>query len=167
MCDQQSLRSACTYAQSDQSYCQSLEYSMTVKLLTEHYLEFLSLKGGCRGLSQSTHVKMPHCWKSHALAHMKEKCQKFTYPHMQLLYMFSFPVYLRCSQRHFLLEWGCYKIWFLFVHHCHKLQNNHRKQSSLRSHHYDLKQFNSCVNPCVNPLTLKAPRKKAFENVFC
>ena len=41
---------------------------MIVKLLTEHHLEFLSLKGGCRGSSESTHVKMPHCWKSHALA---------------------------------------------------------------------------------------------------
>ena len=49
MCDQQSLRSACPYAQSDQSLCQSLEYSMSVKLLTEHILEFLSLKGGCTG----------------------------------------------------------------------------------------------------------------------
>ena len=38
---------------------------MTVKLLTEHHLEFLSLKGGCGGSSESTHVKMPHCWKSH------------------------------------------------------------------------------------------------------
>ena len=37
MCDQQSLRSACAYAQSDQSLCLSLEYSMTVKLLTEHH----------------------------------------------------------------------------------------------------------------------------------
>ena len=43
---------------------------MIVKLLTEHHLEFLSLKGGCRGLSESTHVKMPRCWKSHALAHI-------------------------------------------------------------------------------------------------
>ena len=30
---------------------------MTVKLLTEHNLEFLSLKGGCTGLSESTPVK--------------------------------------------------------------------------------------------------------------
>ena len=43
---------------------------MNIKLLTEHHLEFLSLKGGCTGSSESTHVKMPHCWKSHALAHM-------------------------------------------------------------------------------------------------
>ena len=42
---------------------------MIVKLLTEHHLEFLSLKGGCRGSSESTHVKIPYCWKSHALAH--------------------------------------------------------------------------------------------------
>ena len=40
---------------------------MIVKLLTEHNLEFLSLKVGYRGSSESTHVKMPHCWKSHAL----------------------------------------------------------------------------------------------------
>ena len=43
---------------------------MIVKQLTEHHLEFLSLKGGCRGSSESTHVKMPHCWKSHALAYL-------------------------------------------------------------------------------------------------
>ena len=69
MWDQQSLRSACTYAQSDQSLCLSLEYSMTVKLLTEIHLEFLSLKAGCRGSSESTLVKIPHCWKSHVTAH--------------------------------------------------------------------------------------------------
>ena len=38
---------------------------MIVKLLTEHHLEFLSLKGDCRGSSESTHVKMSNCWKSH------------------------------------------------------------------------------------------------------
>ena len=43
---------------------------MIVKLLTEHHLECLSLKGGYRGSSESTHAKMPHCWKSHALAQM-------------------------------------------------------------------------------------------------
>ena len=42
---------------------------MSVKLLSEHHLEFVCLKGGCRGSSESTHVKMPHCWKSHALDH--------------------------------------------------------------------------------------------------
>ena len=43
---------------------------MIVKLLTEHHLEFLSLKGGCRGSSESTLVKMSICWKSHATAHI-------------------------------------------------------------------------------------------------
>ena len=37
---------------------------MTVQVLTEHYLEFLSLKGGCTGSSESTLAKMPYCWKS-------------------------------------------------------------------------------------------------------
>ena len=42
---------------------------MIVKLMTEH-LEFLSLKGGCTGSYEFTLVKMPHCWKSHATAHI-------------------------------------------------------------------------------------------------
>ena len=46
------------YAQSDQSLCLSLEYFMTVKLLPEHHLEFLGLKEGCTGSSESTPVKM-------------------------------------------------------------------------------------------------------------
>ena len=41
---------------------------MIVKLLTKHRFEFRSFKGGCKGLSESTLVKMPHCWKSQALA---------------------------------------------------------------------------------------------------
>ena len=31
---------------------------MSVKLLTEHHLEFLGLKGGCRGSFKSTHVPL-------------------------------------------------------------------------------------------------------------
>ena len=37
------------------------EYSLTVKLLTEHHLEFLGLKGGCTGSFESMLIKMPHC----------------------------------------------------------------------------------------------------------
>ena len=53
---------------------------MTVKLLTEQHLEFLSLKGGCTGSSESIHFKMPHCWKSHVAApcgYMTEDIQIF------------------------------------------------------------------------------------------
>ena len=39
---------------------------MNVKLLTKDHLELLSLKGGCTGSSESTLVKMSHCWKSQA-----------------------------------------------------------------------------------------------------
>ena len=44
---------------------------MTLRLLTEHHVEFLSLKGGSTGSSETTVVKMPHCWKSHVTAQMK------------------------------------------------------------------------------------------------
>ena len=45
-------------------------------ILTEHHLEFLSLKGGFKGLSESTLVKMPHCWKSHVTAQMYSTARK-------------------------------------------------------------------------------------------
>ena len=49
---------------------------MSVKLLTENHLECLSLKGVCTGSSESTLVKIPHCWKSHLAAniHIVTKC---------------------------------------------------------------------------------------------
>ena len=41
---------------------------LSVKLLTEHHLRFLSLKGGCTGSSESTLVKMPlSCVTAHIL----------------------------------------------------------------------------------------------------
>ena len=43
---------------------------MNIKLLNEHNLEFLSLKEGYTGSSESIHFKMQHCWKSHAAAHL-------------------------------------------------------------------------------------------------
>ena len=46
----------------------------STKLLTEHHVVFLSLRRGCTGSSESTHVKMPHCWKSHVTAHFTNKC---------------------------------------------------------------------------------------------
>ena len=43
---------------------------MSVELLIEQHLEFPSFKGGCTGSAESTHVKIPHCWKSHVTAHL-------------------------------------------------------------------------------------------------
>ena len=82
MCDQQSLRPACAYAQSDQILCFSLEHSMIVKLLPEHHLEYLCLTGGCRGSSESTLVKMSNCWKSHSAAQYYVFCSygKWVWP---------------------------------------------------------------------------------------
>ena len=43
---------------------------MTVKLLTEQHLEFLSFEEARQArLSLHCLVKIPHCWKSHATAH--------------------------------------------------------------------------------------------------
>ena len=68
---------------------------MIVKLhvLTENHLEFLSLKGGCRGSSESTHVKMPHCWKSHVTAqicHPLIYCSTYFQAHFHPVTCFPF-----------------------------------------------------------------------------
>ena len=46
---------------------------MSVKLLTEHHLEFLSLKGGCTGSSETTLVKK-HIVGNHVMAHFCISC---------------------------------------------------------------------------------------------
>ena len=51
---------------------------MIVKLLTEHHLEFLSIKGGCTCSSESINDKMPICWKSHATAHIRSSVFSFS-----------------------------------------------------------------------------------------
>ena len=55
-------------------------------MIVEHYLEFLSLKGGCTGSYESTLVKMPHYWKLHATAQLSSDLKhlpahKLLYPH--------------------------------------------------------------------------------------
>ena len=46
---------------------------MTVKLLTEHHLEFQSLEGGYTDSSESTFVEISHCWLSRVAAHFISK----------------------------------------------------------------------------------------------
>ena len=58
------------HMQSDQSICLWLDCSLSAKLLTEHHLEFLSLKGDFIDSSESTLVKMLHFWKSHVFANL-------------------------------------------------------------------------------------------------
>ena len=74
---------------------------MIVKLLTEHHLEFLNLKGGCTGSSESTHVKMPHCWKSHATALLLNSFQSS--PAHVLNLANRFHLYALCRQYFFLI----------------------------------------------------------------
>ena len=56
----ESLKKIIRHFQVKLVFCQtrSLEYSMTLRLLIEHHLEFLSLKGGCTGSPEFTLVKM-------------------------------------------------------------------------------------------------------------
>ena len=54
--------------QSDQSLSSPLEYSMSVKLLTEHHLEFLSLKASeAAQARRSLHLSKCHIVGSHML----------------------------------------------------------------------------------------------------
>ena len=65
---------------------------MNIKLLTEHYLEFLSLKGGCTGSSESTLVEIQHSWKSRVSAHISEfnKTRTKTYPSLSFFFLLFF-----------------------------------------------------------------------------
>ena len=78
-----------------------IEYSTSVKLLTECYLEFLSLTGGYTGSSESTLVKLPHCWKSRVkpqmlaiLSFMKTKWLELIHLFKQMTYELFFFVCL-------------------------------------------------------------------------
>ena len=62
-------------------------------LLIEHHLEFLSLKGGCTGSSESINAKMPHCWKYHVAVQLL-KCL-----HLQAFEPL-FSGYISCSFEH-------------------------------------------------------------------
>ena len=102
MCDQQCLRPACAYAQSDQSLRWLLEYFITIKLLN---LGYLSLKGGCTGSSESTLVKMAHCWKSHVRAHFIYRKSKLLVKHTTLL-----EISCRGSLIYVVITTGIYKL---------------------------------------------------------
>ena len=64
MCDHQSLRSACAYAQSDKSLCSSLEHSTGDKLLAEHHLELLTLNETAQA-RRSLHLSKWHIVRNH------------------------------------------------------------------------------------------------------
>ena len=80
---------------------------MGAKLLTKHLLQVLSLKGGCTGSSEPTLVKMSHCWKSHATAHLilmmadeksQEESAKSELYESNLLEKMIYPLVIKCFQ---------------------------------------------------------------------
>ena len=80
---------------------------MNNKLLTEHHLEFLSLKGGCIGSSESINVKMPHCWKSDVAAQMGYIHEKIvttptsTFARCAICYVWYLYLCSRCKMLYF------------------------------------------------------------------
>ena len=93
---------------------------MTVKLLAEHHLEFLSLKGGCTGSSESTLVKMPHCWKSQITTQMHAQTasygsdRSFTlFLYFKYVFIFSYNAVYLGSEKSFLSE-SIYTLSFIY-----------------------------------------------------
>ena len=72
---------------------------MIVKLLIEHHLEFLSFKGGCIGSSESTLVKMPHCWKSH-VATLKKNFFDRNLQSQYANFSYRLTVLIHCNVQH-------------------------------------------------------------------
>ena len=79
---------------------------MIDKLLTKHYLEFLSLKikGGCRGSSESTLVKMSNSWKSHAAAQILMSALSYLFMEFGSLYCKQYGLRSVCSQGNSLIR---------------------------------------------------------------
>ena len=78
MCDQQRLRPAAHTRRLIRAFASRL---VSAKLLPEHHLEFLGLIGGCTGSSESTLVKILHCWKSHVVDHIYIQYTFHEYPY--------------------------------------------------------------------------------------
>ena len=80
---------------------------MIVKLLTEHHLEFLNLKGGCRGSSKSTLVKMSNCLKFHAVA-QTITCEPliYTMDHPKFMYLTRRKNPSVQKELHIHVQWG-------------------------------------------------------------
>ena len=86
MCDQQSLRSAWAYAQTGQSLCYSLKYSMTVKLLTENTRSFYAEKEAAEA-RLSLHLSKCHVVGNHMSRLISTFIMKVTFlAHMSMKY---------------------------------------------------------------------------------
>ena len=51
-------------------YCVLENKNIILKIRRSKVTDYAALKGGRTGSSESTHVKKPHCWKSHVAAHI-------------------------------------------------------------------------------------------------
>ena len=67
---------------------------MTVKLLTEHHLEFLSLNGGCTGLSESTLVKLFEISCRGSICFSDTYCDSLNKVNQLIVVLFSFALFI-------------------------------------------------------------------------
>ena len=123
---------------------------MVVKLLTEHHLEFLSVKGGCRGSSESTLVKMSNCWKSHAAAQMLAGIE------LVLSNLWYCKRFFHCWKLSRNTENGIYPpILFLFVSHYDKPnKKTNKKTTTTVNGSIDCFSFTE-ANTCINFVSIK------------
>ena len=72
MCDQQSLRSACAYAQHSliRAFASPLNILQLLSYSLSSIWSFYADIEGRTGSSESIRIKMPHCWKSHVAAQL-------------------------------------------------------------------------------------------------
>ena len=89
---------------------------MTVELLTEHHLEFLSSKGGYTGSSESTLVKIPHCWKSRGAAQLRTGIAWAAYTAVCVIFLKVHTLY-SLARTHVYVECSCLlnSIFYLFT----------------------------------------------------
>ena len=94
---------------------------MCVQLLTEYNLKFVSLKGGYTGSSESTPVKIPHCWKSYLPLKFR-KCHKIQSMSSATVEIGPLSIYLRFhypKPKHFDIISGISSLHLLLVHFGH------------------------------------------------
>ena len=68
MCDQQGSDQHAHTRSLIRAFAHRLNFLWVLCYRPNIFFEVLSLKGGYTGCSESTLVKMPHCWKSHVTA---------------------------------------------------------------------------------------------------
>ena len=71
--------------------------------MNEHHLEFLSLKGGCTGSSESTLVKMSYCRSLIMLLTVYKDSMRFPHPAFVFCLFFKLGTVSLNQRKHFMM----------------------------------------------------------------